>query len=43
MGDVVSFGDLYLRSMKNQPLPTADLGGLAKRIDYTRYGCDLAT
>jgi hypothetical protein len=29
--------------MKNQPLLTADLGGLAKRIDYTRYKGDLAT
>ena len=43
MGDVVSCGDLSLRSMKNQPLHTADLGGLAQRIDYTRYGGDLAT
>ena len=43
MGNVVSYGDLSLRSMKNQPLLTADLGGLAKRTDYTRYKGDLAT
>jgi hypothetical protein len=29
--------------MKNQPLLVADLGGLAQRVDYTRYESDFAT